>query len=202
MEKIKSSIKCLIIIFTLILMQTFSFAQTKLADLKDGSISTATTQSYHIKITNKKINIDNINNKFTEIKQNSPRLYGQVLTKPDIVIDMAKLGKICAKYISRNQLETLAGGVKYAGLMIDIRTDINGNTLEVGFFTDQNSILTLNQLEMIEKEITLTKLVSMKPEILPLLEGSNFWLVWPKIDFEDMLKIKLKMEAPNQKENN
>jgi hypothetical protein len=51
---------------------------------------------------------------------------------------------------------------------MDIRTDIYGNTLEVVFLTKQNSILSLDQLELIEKEIKTTKLVSMKPEILKL----------------------------------
>jgi hypothetical protein len=50
---------------------------------------------------------------------------------------------------------------------------------------------------LIEKEIKTTKLVSMKPAILPLLEGSNYILVWPSVHFEDMLKIKLEMEASN-----
>ena len=81
---------------------------------------------------------------------------------------------------------------------MDIRTDIYGNTLEVVFLTKQNSILSLDQLELIEKEIKTTKLVSMKPEILRLLEVSNYYLVRPRIHFEDMLKIKLEMEASEQ----
>lgn len=195
MKKIKSNTKCLLITTTLVLMQLLSFAQTKLADLKDGSINKALTLNYQIKKTSKYIDIENINNRFTNIKQNSPRLHGQILTKPDIVIDMAKLSRICAKHIKKQQIETLAAGIKYAGLMIDIKTDINGNTLELSFFTEQNSILTLNQLENIEKELMTIKLVSMKPEILPLLEGSNFWRITPTIIYEDLLKVKLEMEA-------
>jgi hypothetical protein len=176
-------------------MQLLSFAQIKLIDLKDGSINKAITLNYQIKKTTKYIDIENINNRFTNIKQNSPRLYGQVLTKPDIVIDMVKLSRICANHISKQQIETLAAGIKYAGLMIDIKTDINGNTLELSFFTEQNSILTLNQLEKIEKELMTTKLVSMKPEILPLLEGSNYLRITPKIYYEFLLKVKEEMEA-------
>ena len=177
-------------------MQLPSFAQTPIAELKDGSINKAITQSYLVKKPSKYIDIENINNKFTNIKQHSPKLFYQ-LGWPEIAIDQIKLRKICAKYISKQQLEILAAGEKYAGIMINIRTDINGKTLEVGFFTKQNSILNLNQLELIEQEIKTTKLVSMKPEILPLLEGSNYYLVWPSIHFEDMLKVKLEMEASN-----
>ena len=195
MKKIRSNTKCLLITATLVLMQLLSFAQIKLIDLKDGSINKAITLNYQIKKTTKYIDIENINNRFTNIKQNSPRLYGQVLTKPDIVIDMVKLSRICANHISKQQIETLAAGIKYAGLMIDIKTDINGNTLELSFFTEQNSILTLNQLEKIEKELMTTKLVSMKPEILPLLEGSNYLRITPKIYYEFLLKVKEEMEA-------
>ena len=177
-------------------MQLQSFAQTTIAELKDGSINKAITQSYLVKKPSKYIDIENINNKFTNIMQHSPKLFHQ-LGWPEIAIDQIKLRKICAKYISKQQLEILAAGEKYASIMINIRTDINGKTLEVGFFTKQNSILNLNQLELIEQEIKTTKLVSMKPEILPLLEGSNYYLVWPSIHFEDMLKVKLEMEASN-----
>ncbi|WP_395626579.1 hypothetical protein [Daejeonella sp.] len=198
MKKINSNTKCLLMTATLVLMQLLSFAQIKLIDLKDGSINKALTLNYQIKKTTKYIDIENINNRFTNIKQNSPRLHGQILTKPDIVIDMVKLSRICANHISKQQIETLAAGIKYAGLMIDIKTDINGNTLEVSFFTEQNSILTLNQLEKIEKELMTIKLVIMKPEILPLLEGSNFWRITPTIIYEDLLKIKEEMESSKQ----
>ena len=178
-------------------MQLPSFAQTPIAELKDGSINKAITQSYLVKKSSKYIDIDNIDNKFTNIKQHSPKLLGSQLGWPEIIFDNAKLRKICAKYISKQQLEILAAGEKYASLSIDIRTDIYGKTLEVGFGMKQNPILNLNQLELIEKEIKTTKLVSMIPEILPLLEGSNYILVRPSVHFEDMLKIKLEMEASN-----
>jgi hypothetical protein len=198
MKKIKSNTKCLLITSILVLIHLLSFGQTKLAELKDGTVNKAITQSYLIKIKDNKINVDNIHNKFTNVKQNSPKLFGQLLVKPDIVIDQKKLSKICAKFINIQQLEKLINGMKYAGLMIKVRTDIYGKTLEVGFFTDQNSILTLSQLEMIENEIILTKLVSMKPDILPLLEGSNFWQIRLTINYVDLLKIKLEMEGSKQ----
>ena len=177
-------------------MQLHSFAQTPIAELKDGSINKAITQRYLVKKPSKYIIIENIGNKFTDFKQHSPKLFYQ-LGFQEIAIDQIKLRKICAKYISKQQLEILAAGEKYASLSIDIRTDIYGKTLEVGFGMKQNPILNLNQLELIEKEIKITKIVSMKPEILPLLEGSNYYLVRPRIHFEDMLKVKLEMEASN-----
>jgi hypothetical protein len=198
MKTLASKFEFLIICFILVQLQTF--AQTTIAELKDGSINKAITQSYLVKKPSKYIDIEDINNKFTNIKQHSPKLLGSQLGWPDIIFDNAKLRKICAKYISKQQLEILAAGEKYASIMINIRTDINGNTLEVGFFTKQNSILNLNQLELIEQEIKTTKLVSMKPAILPLLEGSNYILVWPSVHFEDMLKVKLEIERPQQRE--
>jgi hypothetical protein len=195
MKTLASKFDFLIICFVLLQLQ--SFAQTTIAELKDGSINKAITQSYLVKKSSKYIDIDNIDNKFTNIKQHSPKLLGSQLGWPEIIFDNAKLRKICAKYISKQQLEILAAGEKYASLSIDIRTDIYGKTLEVGFGMKQNPILNLNQLELIEKEIKTTKLVSMIPEILPLLEGSNYILVRPSVHFEDMLKIKLEMEASN-----
>jgi hypothetical protein len=195
MKTLASKFDFLIICFVLLQLQ--SFAQTPIAELKDGSINKAITQNYLVKKSSKYIDIDNIDNKFTNIKQHSPKLLGSQLGWPEIIFDNAKLRKICAKYISKQQLEILAAGEKYASLSIDIRTDIYGKTLEVGFGMKQNPILNLNQLELIEKEIKTTKLVSMIPEILPLLEGSNYILVRPRIHFEDMLKVKLEMEASN-----
>jgi hypothetical protein len=200
MKTLASATKFLIIFSVLNLSQLLVSAQTKLADLKDGSINKAITQSYRVRKTTSYVIIDNINNKFTNVKQNNPKYFGLILEKPDIVIDQAQLSKICAKYISKQQLEILASGIKYTGLRIEIKTNINGNTLEVGFLTDQNSVLTLVQLEEIEKEIKTTKLVNMKPEIVKLLEGSNFWQVSLKIYFEDILKVKQGMEGPQQRE--
>jgi hypothetical protein len=195
MKTLASKFDFLIICF--ILMQLNSFAQTPIAKLKDRSTNKAISQSYLVKKTSKYIDIENIDNKFTNIKQHSPKLLGSELGFQDIILDNTKLRKICAKYISKQQLEILAAEERYASIMIKIRTDIYGKTLEVGFFTKQNSILSLNQLELIEKEIKTTKLVSMKPAILPLLEGSNYYLVRPAVHFEDMLKVKLEMEASN-----
>ena len=181
-------------------MQLNSFAQTTIAELKDGSINKAITQSYLVKIADKKINIDNINNKFTNIKQNSPNVYHHIPGYPHIVVDEAKLSRICAKYISKQQLETLAASDEYAGLMFEIRTDIYGKTLEVAFFTDQNSILSLQQLEQIENEVRIAKLVHIQPKVLYQLQGSNYWQESPKIYYKYLLKVKQGLELPQQRE--
>ena len=194
------------VIFTITLCSTIStscLAQSLLSNLNDGETAKAINQKYKVKKTEKYITIENINNKFTNVKQNSPKLFGQLLVKPEIVTNRAQLIKICAKYMSRQQIETLAAGAKYAGLTIIIRTDIYGKTMEVGFFTDQNSILTLQQLEQIENEIIKAKLVTINPKDLPYLQGSNFWQIDPTIYFYDeLLKVKLELENSKQEENN
>ena len=194
------------VIFTITLCSTIStscLAQSLLSNLNDGETAKAINQKYKVKKTEKYITIENINNKFTNVKQNSPKLFGQLLVKPEIVTNRAQLIKICAKYMSRQQIETLAAGAKGAGLTIIIRTDIYGKTMEVGFFTDQNSILTLQQLEQIENEIIKAKLVTINPKDLPYLQGSNFWQIDPTIYFYDeLLKVKLELENSKQEENN
>lgn len=194
------------VIFTITLCSTIStscLAQSLLSNLNDGETAKAINQKYKVKKTEKYITIENINNKFTNVKQNSPKLFGQLLVKPEIVTNRAQLIKICAKYMSRQQIETLAAGAKYSGLTIIIRTDIYGKTMEVGFFTDQNSILTLQQLEQIENEIIKAKLVTINPKDLPYLQGSNFWQIDPTIYFYDeLLKVKLELENSKQEENN
>lgn len=202
MKTLTSVTKFLIIFIILNLSQFLVSAQTKLADIKDGTVNKAIKESYRVRKTSKYVIIDNINNKFTNVKQNTPNYFGLILEKPDIVIDQALLSKICAKYISRQQLEKLAAGVKYAGLMIEIKTDIYGKTLELGFVTDLNPIISLEQIEQIEKEIKTTKLVNIKPEIVKLLEGSNFWQIRPTIHYEDLLKFTIEMEVSKQKDNN
>ena len=195
------------VIFTITLCSTIStscLAQSLLSNLNDGETAKAINQKYKVKKTEKYITIENINNKFTNVKQNSPKLFGQLLVKPEIVTNRAQLIKICAKYMSRQQIETLAAGAKYAGLTIIIRTDIYGKTMEVGFFTEQNSILTLQQLEQMENEIIKAKLVTINPKVLPFLEGSNFWQIDPTIFYfyDELLKVKLELENSKQEENN
>ena len=195
------------VIFTITLCSTIStscLAQSLLSNLNDGETAKAINQKYKVKKTEKYITIENINNKFTNVKQNSPKLFGQLLVKPEIVTNRAQLIKICAKYMSRQQIETLAAGAKGAGLTIIIRTDIYGKTMEVGFFTEQNSILTLQQLEQMENEIIKAKLVTINPKVLPFLEGSNFWQIRPTIFYfyNELLKVKLELENSKQEENN
>ena len=172
-----------------------SFAQNLISNLKDGETVQAINQKYKAKKIKKSILIENITNKFTNIKQNSPNVYHHIPGPPDIAVDKALISKICAKYISKQQLETLAASTEYAGLMFEIRTDIYGKTLEIAFFTAQNSILSLQQLEQIENEIKIAKLVHIQPKVLYQLKGSNYWLVSPKIYYDDLLKVKQGMEG-------
>jgi hypothetical protein len=181
-------------------MQLHSFAQTTIAELKDGSINKAISQSYLVKIADKRISIGNINNRFTNIKQNSPKLYGHIPGPPDIVLEEEQLSKIFLKYISRKQLETLVSNDISARIMIDIKTDIYGKILELDFFTAKNSVLTLQQLEQIENEIKSTKLLSITLETSIRLEGSNYWRLWPFIYYDDLLKVKQGLERPQQRE--
>ena len=76
--------------------------------------------------------------------------------------------------------------------------------MEVGFFTEQNSILTLQQLEQMENEIIKAKVVTINPKVLPFLEGSNFWQIRPTIFYfyNELLKVKLELENSKQEENN
>jgi hypothetical protein len=197
MKRYLSIIKTICII---ILTTTSSFAQNLISNLKDGETVQAINQKYKAKKTKKYISIENINNKFTNIKQNSPNVYHHIPGPPDIVVDKARLSRICAKYMSKQQIETLAASDEYAGLMFEIRTDIYGKTLEIAFFTAQNSILSLQQLEQIENEIKIAKLVHIQPKVLYELEGSNYWQVSPKIYYDDLLKVKQGMERPQQRE--
>ena len=197
MKRYLSVIKTICII---ILTTTSSFAQNLISNLKDGQTVKAINQNYKAKKTKKYISIENTNNKFTNIKQNSLNVYHHIPGPPDIVVDKALLSKIFAKYISKQQLETLAASDEYAGLMFEIRTDIYGKTLEIAFFTDQNSILSLQQLEQIENEVRIAKLVHIEPKVLYELKGSNYWKVSPLIYYKYLLKVKQGMERPQQRE--
>jgi hypothetical protein len=200
LKKINSNTKYLLFSFLLVLLQLNSFAQNLISNLKDGETVQAINQKYKTKKIKKSILIENINNKFTNIKQNSPNVYHHIPGFPDIVVDEAKLSRICAKYISKQQIETLAASTEYAGLMFEIRTDIYGKTLEIAFFTAQNSILSLQQLEQIENEIKIAKLVHIQPKVLYELEGSNYWQVSPKIYYKYLLKVKQGLERSQQRE--
>lgn len=197
-----SSIIKTICFITLIIPATSSFAQNLISNLKDGETVKAISQKYQTKKIKEYILIENINNKFINIKQKSPKLYGDIPGRPDIVVDEPKLAKICSKYISKQQLERLVAEDINAGIMFNIRTDIYGKTIEIAFFTEKNSILSLDQLEQIEKELKATKLVYIQPKVLYFLEGSNYWQESPLIIYSKLLKLKKGMEGPQQREIN
>jgi len=193
MKRYLSIIKTICFI-TLIIPATSSFAQNLISNLKDGETVQAINQKYKTKKIKKYISIENINNRFTNIKQNSPKLNIDIPGNPDIVVDEVKLSRICSKYISKQQLETIVSNDISAGIMFSIRTDIYGKTLEIAFFTEQNSILSLQQLEQIEDEVRIAKLVHIQPKVLHYLEGSNYWQVRPLILYRELLKVKQGME--------
>jgi hypothetical protein len=199
MKRYLSIIKTICIII-LTITTTSSFAQNLISNLKDGETVQTINQKYKVKKIEKSILIENINNKFINIKQKSPKLYGDIPGRPDIVVDEPKLAKICSKYISKQQLERLVAGDINAGIMFNIRTDIYGKTIEIAFFTEQNSILSLEQLEQIENELRATKLVHIQPKVLYFLEGSNYWQESPLIIYSKLLKVKQGMERPQQRE--
>jgi hypothetical protein len=178
-------------------------AQNLLSQLKDGETVKGTSQWYKSKKIGKYIGIENTQNKFANIKQNSPNLpINLTPSKFDIILAKDKLTKICAKYITLQQLVTMAP-IEKSGLMIEMRTDIYGKILEIGFFTDQNSILNLQQLEEIEDGIkTRSDLVNIKPDIRRYLEGSNFWLIREKFYYVNILKTKQEMERPKHPNRN
>ena len=194
-----------ILLLTLLTLLTFScMAQRVLSSLSDGEIAKGTDQWYRAKITNNKILIENTQNKFTNVKQNSPNMDPTYRPgKFEISLDKDPLLKICAKYTKIDQLRTLVAEDQYAGLMIDLRTDIFGNVIEVSFFTDKNSTLSLQQIEQIENNIKSSRnLVTISPYMQKILKGSNFWISDPRLLFFDILKVKQEMERPKRPSRN
>ena len=195
MKTIKSIIKITILVNICLILSVSCMAQNLLSQLKDGETVKGTSQWYKSKKEGKLIILENTQNKFSNVKQSSPNLpINLTPSKFDIIFDKAQLTKICSQYIDIQQLETMLIGNKYSGINIDIRTDLTGKILEVGFYTEQNSLLKLQQIEQIENEIKKRNLVTIKPEMLRYLEGSNFWLIYPKIYYDDLLKVKQEME--------
>lgn len=185
-------------ILSLILVTCFiSFscaAQKKIASFTENEIVKTNMGSYKIKKANKKVTIENTSNRLSNVKQNSPNLPINMKLNPYYIkLDLTQLTKICSKYISLEDIKGLSQTTN-AGLFIEIRTDLKGKVLEVSFFTDENSILDLQQLESIENDIKSVKLIAIKPEADKYTKGSNFLLVDAKIYFEDMLKVKRTMQ--------
>lgn len=113
-------------------------AQYVLSELSDGQTAKGTNQWYKVKYEGKLIVIENTQNKFANVKQNSPNLPINLRpSKFDITLDKVQLTKICSQYIDIQQLETMLTGNKYNGINIDIRTDLTGKILEVGFYTEK-----------------------------------------------------------------
>lgn len=176
------------ILFVIVLSIACS-AQKKISTIEDKSIIKINSQQYIIDKSDGGANIESLSNKFSNAKQSSPNLPLNVNLNFYRKVDLVQLTKICAKYISTTQLLELIK-LKEVGLLIKIRSDIEGNIKEVGFFTGKNSILTVKQLEEIEKDIKKELKVVIKPEGRQLLQGSNFILSDPLIFFTNILKVK------------
>ncbi|WP_316769431.1 hypothetical protein [Pedobacter frigiditerrae] len=168
-------------------------AQKKIASIDNNVTLKADLENYTVKKQQKKATIENTKNKLGSVRQVSPNLPINISLRPYYIkLDLQQLTKILAINIPLKELESLASN-KNAGISIDLRTELTGRVLEVSFFTDENSILNLKQLELIESEIKEAKLVTVKPEIEKYIRGSNFLLVDTRIVFEDILKAKKTM---------
>ena len=173
------------------IITTSCSAQKKIAALSDNVITKAKLESYMIKKEQQKVTIENSNNKLTNIKQTSPNLPFNIPLIPYYVKpNLQELKIIFAKYMTIKELENLSIN-SFAGISIDIRCNTTGKIREVLFFTDKNSILSLEQLENIEHDIITTKnMITIKPEAERYIKGSNFLLVDTRLVFSDILKVK------------
>lgn len=163
-------------------------AQKKISSLGDNSVIKAKALQYSVKKEQNFVAIENSANKFTNVKQRSPNmsvttnLYGS-----DIKVDYGQITKICAAAIPLQDLEKLP---LRSSILITIKSDIQGNPLEVSFFTDGNSALTLSQLEEIETSIKKSLKISIRPEVNRLIQGSNFLAIDINVAIPDILKAK------------
>lgn len=181
-----------ILFILLICFTTSCVAQKKIANLKDNTIEKALTNKYSIKREANGVSLNNTSNKFTGVKQISPNMAPNetnLLAPLDRKKAVAQLTKICADIITLAQLEELIK-VNNSGLFIRIKTNIVGKPLELEFYTKANPILTLNQLEGIEKEILQHFTIKLAPYTINVVKGSNFLTFDYSIYFENMLKIK------------
>ena len=172
------------------IITTSCSAQKKIATLPDNVATKAMLETYLIKKEQKKVTIENSKNKFANIKQSSPNLPINIAITPYYFRpDLKELTMICARNITLKELENLATN-KYAGLTIDLRTTVDGKVLELSFFTDDTSILNLQQLENIEHEIKANNPIIIRSGVEAYVKGSNFLRITSKIYFDDMLKVK------------
>jgi hypothetical protein len=191
MKNLKSIVKITILVNICLLLFTSSMAQKLLSQLNADETAKGINLWYMAKKDGKLIVVENTQNKFANVKQNSPNLPINLRpSKFDIFFDKTQLTNLCAKYITLQQLETM-NLIEGSGLLINIRTDIYGKILEVFFSTEQTSMLSLTQIEQIENNIKASSnLVSTTPEIQKYLQGSNFWLISKKFFYDDILKAK------------
>lgn len=181
------------IIFILLIGVTSScVAQKKITNLKNNTIEKGIINRYTIKKDTHGVSLNNIANKFTGITQVSPNMAANetnLFSPLDRKNMLVQLTKICADIITLSQLEELIK-IDNSGLLITIKTDIEGKPLELEFYTKTNSILSLNQLENIEKEILQHFTIKLAPYTVNVVKGSNFLKFDFKIYFINILKHK------------
>lgn len=179
-------------ILFMICITTSCIAQKKIADIKSNSIISAGNKNYIVKTMSGGIRIENQSNRFINLKQTSPNLPNHIVLENYYKkIDVNQLTAICAKIISLSELEKMAN-VKNAGLQIDIKSNLKGDPIDVLFFTEENSSLTIKQLAEIETLIKESVKIYIRLDAKPYIEGSNFLSTNVTIWFTDMLKAKIK----------
>lgn len=135
------------------------------------------------------ISIENNSNKLSNLKPIAPNWPANVASFKKITIDEKLLAAICAEALQPEKVKRLPMGPIDA-LAIRIKADANGKPMEISFLTEQNSILTIEELENIEMDIKKSILLYIAPDFKRYLIGANFIVFDAQVFYKEILAAK------------
>lgn len=165
-------------------------AQKQIAVLENNNLVKGINIKYKIEKFSKMTSIGNINNKLINVKQSSPNLPANINLFYYKKFDLTKIQEICAGIIPKKQVQEAINAKKNSSLFIRIKSDLKGVPLEMEFLTDNNSTLTINQIEQIEIAIRQSITIKIDSKADQFLQGTNFIVTDLTIWFRELIKFQ------------
>ena len=174
-----------IIIIFLFVIGSSCNAQKTLSELKNNQIKVA-GYTYNInRSSNSFILIENSSNKLANVKPKRPNWPPNIPSFKKISINQALLNSIFKEVISANKIKLLPKDIT-DDLSVRIRADLEGNPIEISFVTDKKSILTVEELSLLERQIKKKIKIFIQEDFKKYLIGADFIVFDAQIQYKKL----------------
>ncbi|TCD27281.1 hypothetical protein EZ456_08750 [Pedobacter psychrodurus] len=180
----------IVILLSYIFLITACNAQQPISKVKEGTIKVAGEKYLVEKPDDKRTQLINTKNIFTNKKLIAPNLPVGIRIKDYMKIDVNLITKICANVIPLETLRQLPNGMNDY-LFISLKMSEKGYPIEMEFLVKNTSLITSSQLNLIEKELKNGQFrVTFKQGVERFLKDINYFELDIPVSYSDMLKAK------------